>query len=67
MLSRSRVPPVASSTTGQAGTPDGVEPSREGVGAISVVTEIGAKGATYPSDGPVRHDNATTWWIVHPN
>lgn len=37
-----------------------------GVGDISVVTEIGEKGATHVADGQVRHDNATMWWIVHP-
>lgn len=37
-----------------------------GVGDISVVTEIGAKGATYVADGGVRHDNATMWWVVYP-
>lgn len=37
-----------------------------GVGDISVVTEIGAKGAVHVADGPVRHNNATMWWIVHP-
>jgi len=37
-----------------------------GVGDISVVTRIGEKGATYVADGPVPHDNATMWWIVHP-
>ncbi len=38
----------------------------KGVGDISVVTEVGARGATYVADGPVKHDNATMWWIVHP-
>ncbi|MBM4390721.1 MAG: hypothetical protein FJ090_06330 [Deltaproteobacteria bacterium] len=38
----------------------------KGVGDISVVTKIGEKGATYVADGPVRHNNATMWWIVHP-
>jgi len=38
----------------------------KGVGDISVVTEIGAKGATYVADGKVPHNNATMWWIVHP-
>ena len=37
-----------------------------GVGDISVVTEIGAKGATYVADGGVRHDAATMWWVVYP-
>ncbi|MBM4367755.1 MAG: hypothetical protein FJ102_16200 [Deltaproteobacteria bacterium] len=38
----------------------------KGVGDISVVTEIGAKGATYVADAKVPHNNATMWWIVHP-
>lgn len=38
-----------------------------GVGDISVVTQIGEKGATYVADGRVLHDAATTWWIVYPN
>ncbi len=38
----------------------------KGVGDISVVTEVGARGATYVADGPVKHDSATMWWIVHP-
>jgi hypothetical protein len=37
-----------------------------GVGDISVVTEIGAKGATYVADGGVPHDEATMWWVVYP-
>ncbi len=37
-----------------------------GVGDISVVTEIGKKGATYVADGGVPHDNATMWWVVYP-
>lgn len=37
-----------------------------GVGDISVVTEIGGKGATYVADGKVPHDAATMWWIVYP-
>ena len=38
----------------------------KGVGDISVVTEIGGRGATYVADGPVQHDQATMWWVVHP-
>ncbi len=39
----------------------------KGVGDIAVVSEIGAKGATYVADGKVPHNNATMWWLVHPN
>ena len=37
-----------------------------GVGDVSVVTEIGERGATYVADAKIPHDAATMWWVVYP-